>query len=129
MDSENLRLGMVVNSPSPHQVLLLDAIADLVDLKVVYAFEGNPSRSWGRPHTKADFDILPNHVLWNPAKACSWVEQQERNFWIIASIYTAARTHLLSWAVKHLGLPQVYYGEPPRPRSGILRVVRDLLLA
>ncbi|RMF09123.1 MAG: glycosyltransferase [Alphaproteobacteria bacterium] len=123
-----MKLGMVVNSPSPHQVALLDAISELVDLKVVYAFDRNPARTWGRPITKADSDVLPWNCWCSLWTTKSWLKAQGRDVWVLGSIYTSVRTQVVAHAVSELGLPLYYLGEPPRPRSGPRGWLRDKML-
>lgn len=126
-----LKLGMIVNSPSPHQKILLDSLfADPgVDLLLAYAYPANRARDWGAPLANGDTMLLPFRP--DPACArrlCRWVASADRDVWILGSVVTALRTQVMVSALRRSGRPWALLGEPPRPRTGWRAAIRDRLL-
>lgn len=127
-----LRLGLLCNSPSPHQVDLLNALGARpdVDVFVGYAFPGNPNRPWGRP--------VPSGLRWEvmPSGAAAtlrnrighWLDAQQRDVWIITSNYTAVRTHLVARHLHRRGICWAYMAEPPIPTAWWKEPVRRLIV-
>ena len=48
---QTMKLGIIVQCPSPHQKILLDRLFQVpgVDAVVAYAFPKSPNRNWGIP--------------------------------------------------------------------------------
>ena len=126
-----LRVGLLLNSPSPHQVDLLNAIGQRadVDARIGYVFSHNPSRSWGRPTPDLPWTNLPTsrwEILGGQLK--KWILSQPVDCWVLASIYSSPLTHYIARVLKRCQRPYVYMGEPPRPRSGIGGRIRHQML-
>jgi glycosyltransferase involved in cell wall biosynthesis len=126
-----MRLGVIVQCPSPHQKVLLDSLFRVpgVDLVCAYAFPANPRRTWGVPRADGPTTDVP----FQPGLGCyrrirDWIAEAACDVWVLGSVVTALRTHVLASALKSVGVPWAYLGEPPRPRSGWRRLVRDSLL-
>lgn len=125
------RLGIIVNSPSPHQKSLLDALVSLteIDVLVAYAFHSNPRRTWGVPKVAGESAMVPWQLGLRCAKRLTeWVRSEDCDVWILGSVFTALRTQLLVGALCNSGKPWAFLGEPPRPRTGWHGVIRDQLL-
>jgi glycosyltransferase involved in cell wall biosynthesis len=126
-----MKLGIVVQCPSPHQKVLLDSLFRVpgVDVVCAYAFPANPSRTWGVPRADGPTTDVP----FRPGPGCyrrirDWVAEAACDVWVLGSVVTALRTQLLASALNSAGVPWAFLGEPPRPRSGWRRLVRDSLL-
>jgi glycosyltransferase involved in cell wall biosynthesis len=126
-----MKLGIIVNSPSPHQKSLLDALVSLedVDVLIAYSFRRNPQRTWGVPKVIGKSVMVP----WKPGPGCighltDWIRSSACDVWILGSVFTALRTQALVSALGRAKKPWVFLGEPPRPRSGWRAVVRNRLL-
>ncbi len=126
-----MKIGLIVNSPSAHQVALLDALAgmDDIELLVVYAFAKNPARNWGVPVTQAEHAELPwKRGLSAFGSLKRWLKKFDCDVWILGSVITAARTHVVAKILSEMDSPLAFLGEPPRPRSGWRGQLRDSLL-
>lgn len=126
-----MKLGIIVNSPSPHQKSLLDALIsnEAIDVLVAYAFPSNPHRTWGVPKVDGKSVMVP----WQPGlrrtrRLADWVRSENCDVWILGSVFTALRTQLLVSVLSRSGKPWAFLGEPPRPRTGLRAVIRNLLL-
>lgn len=126
-----LRLGLLLQNPSAHQVDLLTALRERsdVDVFVGYAFGQDPGRSWGRPVPQLRWEVMPaGPVAYLSSRVGAWLDAKRRDVWIVASNYTALATHV---AVRHLcrmGACWGYLAEPPRRTSLPKRLVRRWLL-
>lgn len=126
-----MRIGVIVNSPSPHQKSLLDALVSHndVDVLVAYAFPSNPQRSWGIPKVAGKSVMVP----WKPGVSCvrrltDWIRSEDCDVWILGSVFTSMRTQALVSALGVVGRPWAFLGEPPRPRTGWHASIRNSLL-
>lgn len=122
---------MIVNSPSPHQKVLLDSLFAVprVDLVLAYAYPSNRARDWGAPLADGRTTLLP----FRPDLACirrlrDWVATARRDVWILGSVFTAIRTQVMASILRQHGRPWAFLGEPPRPRTGCRAVLRDTLM-
>lgn len=126
-----MRVGIIVNNPSPHQVSLLDALSDLdgVEVIVVYAHSRSPSRDWGAPKTQGECRELPWRLGFGLHRALKrWLTDLGCDVWVVGSVISSVRTHALLRALGAMNAPVAFLGEPPRPRSGLHGWVRDRLL-
>jgi glycosyltransferase involved in cell wall biosynthesis len=126
-----MKLGLVVQSPSPHQKILLDSLFDLLgnDLTLAYAFADNPGRTWGAPIADGPTTLLP----YRPDARCrsrlrDWVQSANCDVWVLGSTFTSLRTQFVADVLARSGRPWAFLGEPPRPRVGLHRLVRDHIL-
>jgi len=127
----NLKLGLVVHCPSPHQKPLLDSLCRVsgVDTLIAYAYPDSPNRNWGIARAEGRTVNVPRlFSLVAPGSLRAWLQQYDRNLWILGSSFTYARTQLLANAFESLDIPWIFLGEPPRPRSGLFGRARDLLV-
>jgi glycosyltransferase involved in cell wall biosynthesis len=126
-----LKLGIIVHCPSPHQKVMLDQLYSVPDTDVIvgYAYPNSPNRDWGT-HVAAGRTVFVPAVrgLSGGKKLREWVASLDRDVWVLTSAFTYRRSQALGTAFEQLGLPWVYGGEPPRPRSGPTAVVRDWML-
>jgi len=126
-----MKIGVIVQCPSPHQKVLLDSLYRIpgIDTVISYAFPSNPKRAWGVPLA----DCPTSHVPFVLGPGCyrklhNWITQAACDVWVLGSVITALRTQMLASVLESVGVPWAYLGEPPRPRTGLRRVARDLLL-
>lgn len=126
-----LKLGVIVHCPSPHQKILLDQLYRVPDTDVVvaYAYPTTPNRNWGTPIAEGRTVMVPEiNTLTGGKQLRDWLAGMDRDVWVLGSAFPYARTQALASALHRLGLPWAYLGEPPRPRTGLRAIVRDLLL-
>lgn len=126
-----MKLGVIVNSPSPHQKVLLDALLSLDDVEVLiaYSFPENPQRTWGIARVTGKSVAVP----WKPGPGCiaqltAWMQSAACDVWVLGSVFTALRTQALVSALGRIDKPWVFLGEPPRPRQGWRAAIRNRLL-
>ncbi|MEQ9408095.1 MAG: glycosyltransferase family 4 protein [Fuerstiella sp.] len=128
-----IRIGLILSSPSPHQVDLLNAIAmrSDVDAFIGYVRYQNPNRHWGRPTPKLPWENLPTRLM----QICAghlhqWVRARSADVWLLSSVYTSPATHLLAEILHRQSRPFAFLGEPPQPRTGLRAIVqRQLMLS
>ena len=126
-----MKIGVIVNSPSPHQKVLLDALVSLdhVEVLIAYSFAANPQRTWGTARVTGKSVVVP----WKPGPTCitqltEWMRSAACDVWVLGSVFTALRTQALVSALGRVDKPWVFLGEPPRPRQGWRAAVRNRLL-
>lgn len=126
-----IRIGLILSTPSPHQVDLLNAIAGRSDVNafIGYVKSHNPSRHWGRPTPDLPFAHMPS----SPLQMCTgqlhrWVRSQQADVWILSSVYTCAATHVIARILRSEGERFAFLGEPPQPRRGLRGAFRHLLM-
>lgn len=126
-----MKIGLILSSPSPHQVELIDVIAahPQVDVFVAYVRSHNPSRHWGRPVTAAKWENLPaslSDIL--AGRLHGWFRERSADIWLLSSVYTSAATHVIARLLQRRGEAFAFLGEPPQPRSGWRGVVQSVLM-
>lgn len=126
-----IRIGLLLSSPSPHQVELLNSIArrEDVDAFAGYVQSHNPSRHWGSPTPDLPWELLPTSWL----QLCKgdlreWIANHSADIWLLSSVYTSLATQLLARILKSQGESFAFLGEPPQPRSGLRAFVRHRLM-
>lgn len=126
-----MRIGLIVHSPSPHQKVLLDSLFQALgkDLVVAYALPKSPGRTWGAPVADGPTMLLPYRM----GPGCSrrlarWIDGAKCDVWVVGSTFTSRRTHVLADILTSTGRCWAFLGEPPRPRTGLRRMVRDYML-
>lgn len=130
-DATPLKLGMIVNSPSPHQKILLDSLCTLpgVDLLLAYAYPQNRAREWGAPKASGTTVLLPFRAdLACIRRLRAWLTAADRDVWVLGSVFTALRTQVVASELRRSGRPWAFLGEPPRPRTGWRAAIRDRLM-
>ena len=125
-----MKIGIIVNSPSPHQVSWLDALSDLDGVEVVvYAYPRSSSRDWGAPTTQGEHRELPWRQGFGLYRALKrWLTNLGCDVWVLGSVISSVRTHTVLRVLGAMSVPVAFLGEPPRPRSGLNGWVRDRLL-
>ncbi|MBE0622161.1 MAG: glycosyltransferase [Burkholderiales bacterium] len=132
-----IRVGVLMDHPSPHMAAFLDALAERTDLavQVVYFRPGAPERRWGDPagglpHRFATAAKQRSALLNAPA-VVSAMRSTRVDIWVVNAVYTALETWVCIGWLNAARLPWVYMNEPIRPRRGVdsmkLAVVRALL--
>lgn len=126
-----LRIGFILSSPSPHQVDLLNAVAQRndVDAFIGYVNRRNRSRHWGRPTPELPWENLPIRT-WEigTGRLHRWVQCSQADVWLLSSVYTSPVTQLLARILRKQGAPFTFLGEPPQPRTGLLGLVRHYMM-
>lgn len=126
-----LKIGLILSSPSPHQVEFLNAIAERSDVsaRIGYVQPANSSRHWGRPTPNLPWEDLPSgfrNVL--TGRLSAWIKSQTVDVWLLSSAYTHLTTHAAAWILKRQQQPYVFLGEPPRPSSGLKAGIQQLMV-
>jgi len=129
-----LRVGLLLDHPSPHMVALLDALGRREDctVQVVYCGQSAPGRRWGAPagslpYTFSSGTTLPVGLKLNPCLVRS-LNGVAANVWIVNIGYTSPSALLAVWWLRKSGIPWVYMGEPPRLRGRVLETLKAPLL-
>lgn len=129
-----LRIGILMDHPSPHMVSLIDALAALEDsaFEVIYCGESAPERSWGAPTGKLPHRILKgvglqNGFRFNPG-LLSALKGIRADVWILNSVYISASTLLAAWWLKRQGIPMAFMNEPVRKRGYRIARLRTIPL-
>jgi glycosyltransferase involved in cell wall biosynthesis/peptidoglycan/xylan/chitin deacetylase (PgdA/CDA1 family) len=130
-----LRIGLLLDHPSPHMVALLDALAERTDCvaKVVYCDKTAPGRSWGAPvgklpHSFTQGITLPGKLRLNPGITQA-LTSVKADIWVVNSCYTSPSTLLAAWWLTSSAIPWVYVNEPPQPRNLVVGGLRKPLLS
>lgn len=126
-----MRIGLLLNNPSPHQVDWLNALSKEknVDCFIGYVHESNPDRTWGVPKPDLPWSYLPtSFVSIFSGRLRQWLRNQKADIWVLSSVYTSPVVQYLAWQLQRMGCKTVFLGEPPRPNSGLKGTVQILLL-
>jgi glycosyltransferase involved in cell wall biosynthesis len=114
------KLLVVTHSPSPYQVELFDAVAGKpdVELRVVYLYGSDPSRSWSKRLPQHDHLVLESNARQRELK--TWEAEADL---LVANYYRHAYATKVINDRARKGSPWVFWGERPgfsRPRLGRL---------
>ncbi len=134
-DAMPLRIGILMDHPSPHMVLLLDALADRDDCSagVIYFGRISPNRRWGMPLGKLPYQFLKvvtfmtGGLRINPGLVRA-LRKMRVDVWIINTCYDSPSTLSAAWWLGRGSTPWVYMNEPPRPRNRMVSTLKFLLL-
>lgn len=126
-----MKIGLILSSPSPHQVELIDAIAahPQADVFVGYVNSHNPSRHWGRPVTAARWENLPatgGDIL--SGRLHAWFRERSADVWLLSSVYTSMATHVIARVLSQRQEAFAFLGEPPQPRTGWKGRIQSILM-
>lgn len=127
-----MKIGLILHNPSPHQVALLNALVDIVDepLKIGYMNAQNPSRQWGAPTPATDWTMVPAALPQIASgELVNWLIAQDRDVWVLSSIYTSVATHVIAYYLKKLQMPFWFMAEPPRPRPLPVSALQKMMLS
>ncbi len=128
-----LRIGILMDHPSPHMAALLDALAEKADAiaQVLYLGKTAPGRHWGAPAGSLPYRFLRGIPIpsvggrVNP-ELIRALKNTPVDVWVVNTIYTSPSTWLASWWLGRGSTPWVYMNEPPRPRNRILAAGKSL---
>jgi glycosyltransferase involved in cell wall biosynthesis len=126
-----MRIGLLLNNPSPHQVDWLNALSkeNNADCFIGYVHESNPDRTWGVPKPELPWSHLPTSLISIfSGRLKRWIHSQKADVWVLSSIYTSPVTQYLAWLLQRTGCKTVFMGEPPRPNVGLKGIIQFLLL-
>jgi glycosyltransferase involved in cell wall biosynthesis/peptidoglycan/xylan/chitin deacetylase (PgdA/CDA1 family) len=129
-----LRIGILMDHPSPHMVALLEAVAAREDctLEVVYCGKSSPQRDWesaaGRiSHQFIDGVTGPLSIRFNPG-ILRTINLLRTDIWIINTIYGSLTTLIAAAWLKSQGKLWIYMNEPVRPRPGLCGFLKEFPL-
>lgn len=129
-----VRIGILMDHPSPHMVALLEAVAERSDctLEVLYCGQSAPGRGWGAPAGRIPHQFVggftgPLGIRFNPGILRA-MHRLHIDVWIINTVYGSPTTLMAARWLHFRGQPWVYMNEPVRPRSGIQAFLKELPL-
>lgn len=130
-----LRIGILMDHPSPHMVALLDALAERDDCsaEVIYFGRISPNRRWAMPLGKLPYRFLRGETFMtgsfqiNPGLVHA-LQKMRVDVWIINTCYDSLSTLFTGWWLGRGTTPWVYMNEPPRPRNRMVSTLKSLLL-
>ena len=126
-----LKVGILMDHPSPHMTSLLDALAQNGDClaQVVYLANVAPDRSWGAPVGKLPYHFLKGGTrLGIQPGLFHELRKREVDVWVLNTVYTSPSTLLAAWWLSRRSIPWVFMNEPPRPRPFWFSTFKSFLL-
>ena len=120
-----LRIGLLIDHPSPHMVGLLDALAQHNDCsaQAVYLRPGAPERSWGDPAGRLPYRFAATRKdsarLLNVPAVLRAMAGVRGDVWVVNTCYTAPETWAAVAWLNAAGSSWVYMNEPLRPRGRV----------
>jgi glycosyltransferase involved in cell wall biosynthesis/peptidoglycan/xylan/chitin deacetylase (PgdA/CDA1 family) len=131
MSGAVLRVGLLMDHPSPHMVAFLDALARCSDcaVHVVYFRASAPERSWGAPPGALPYRIAVPTTNAPFAKVQAVLRAMaalRADIWVVNARYSAAETWFAIAWLNAMGHPWVYMNEPPRPRRLLWGALKDI---
>lgn len=130
-----LRIGMLMDHPSPHMVSLLEAVTSRNDctLEVLYCGRNAPGRNWGTPvgnipHQYSAGVAGPLGTRFNPGILRA-MNRLHTDIWVINTVYGSPTTLMAAQWLHFHDKPWVYMNEPVRPRPGFPATLRELPLS
>ncbi len=130
-----LRIGLLMDHPSPHMVAFLDALADRPDcaVEVLYCDRQAPGRGWGAPPGRLPYRFVSGVTLLNDFRInpniFSTIKKTRADIWVINTCYTSPTTLMVVEWLHQKRIPWVYMNEPPRPRQGALLAIKKHLIS
>lgn len=118
-----LRIGLVLDHPSPHMVSLLDALADRDDCtaEIIYLSDAPTNRNWGTPKGRLPYKIVSvsqqSNALTRASRLTRMIGQARIDVWVLNTVYTSLETWIASRKMCSVAIPWVYMNEPIRPRG------------
>src|SRR3990170_1583848 len=93
-----LRIGILMDHPSPHMVAFLDAIAERKDCaaKVIYCGKSSPTRKWGAPGGNLPYRFLGGITVSggfriNPGLIGA-LKKKRVDVWVVNTAYSSPST-------------------------------------
>lgn len=134
-DAASMRIGILLDHPSPHMAALLDALSAREDCAayVIYLDRAAPGRSWGAPVAELPHQFVsglnwPGGVRLNPG-ICHILKTTKVDIWVLYTCYNSPTTLLASWWLDRNRIPWVYVNEPPQPRGSLLTALKRPILS
>jgi glycosyltransferase involved in cell wall biosynthesis/peptidoglycan/xylan/chitin deacetylase (PgdA/CDA1 family) len=130
-----LRIGLLMDHPSPHMVALLDALAERPDcaIEVLYCNRKAPGRGWGAPLGHLPYCFISGVTLLNDFRInpniLGTMKKIRADIWVINTCYTSPTTLMAIGWLHQKRIPWIYMNEPPRPRQGALSAAKNPLIA
>ena len=122
-----LRVGIIMDHPSPHMVALLNALAthDECSAEVLYFGKDAPERHWGAPVGELPHRFLKGITLMKGGLRINTglipaLSQKDMDVWLLNTVYSCPSTLIAAWLLSRRSTPWVYMNEPPMPRNRIL---------
>jgi glycosyltransferase involved in cell wall biosynthesis/peptidoglycan/xylan/chitin deacetylase (PgdA/CDA1 family) len=119
-----LRIGIIMDHPSPHMVGLLNALAERDDCsaEVIYLGSNAPERRWEAPGSQLPHRFLKGLTLMRGGLRINVglihsLRQMRVDVWLLNSVYSSPSTLIAAWVLSRGSTPWVYMNEPPRPRN------------
>jgi glycosyltransferase involved in cell wall biosynthesis/peptidoglycan/xylan/chitin deacetylase (PgdA/CDA1 family) len=134
-DPASMRIGILLDHPSPHMTALLDALCaqEGCAAHVTYLDRASPGRNWGAPVAGLPHRFVrgfnwPGGVRLNPG-ICHILKTTKVDVWVLYTCYTSPTTLLAAWWLRRHGIPWVYVNEPPQPRDALLTSFRQPIVS
>jgi glycosyltransferase involved in cell wall biosynthesis/peptidoglycan/xylan/chitin deacetylase (PgdA/CDA1 family) len=129
-----LRIGFLMDHPSPHTSALLEAVAARSDctLEVVYCGRNSPGRNWESaaarvPHRFVDGITGPRSIRFNLG-IIRTMNRLRVDAWVLNTICNSPTTLMAAWWLRFSGKPWAFMNEPVRPRCKPYAWLKDLPL-
>jgi glycosyltransferase involved in cell wall biosynthesis/peptidoglycan/xylan/chitin deacetylase (PgdA/CDA1 family) len=128
-----LRVGIIMDHPSPHMVGLLNALAERDDCsaEVIYLGRNAPERRWEAPGSQLPHRFLKGLTLMRGGLRINVglihsLRQMRVDVWLLNSVYSSPSTLIAAWVLSRGSTPWIYMNEPPRPRNPIFSAFKLL---
>lgn len=129
-----LRVGFLMDHPSPHMAAFLEAVAARTDctLQVLYCAKSGAGRNWGSPagsvpHRFENGISLPLGIRFNPGILRTMLRLRA-DVWIVNTVYGSLTTWMAVWWLKRRRIPCAFMNEPVRPRRGLYALLKEIPL-
>jgi len=129
-----LRIGILMDHPSPHMVSLLDALGEREDCgaMVVYCGQSAPERGWGAPEGSLPFHFLKGLTISGGFRInfglIETLTRAQVDVWIVNTVYSSPSTLLAALWLGYSKIPWIYMNEPPRPRNKLASTLKSFPL-
>jgi glycosyltransferase involved in cell wall biosynthesis/peptidoglycan/xylan/chitin deacetylase (PgdA/CDA1 family) len=131
-DAMPLRIGILMDHPSPHMVSLLDALAERDDCsaEVIYLGQVAPKRRWGAPLGQLPYRFLRGVTFTTGGLQINSgiiraLKKMRVDVWLINTCYDSPSTLVAAWWLSRGSKPWVYMNEPPRPRNRLFSALKS----
>ena len=121
-----LRVGLLLDHPSPHMFGLLEALATRRDIvaRVLYLRCSDPERNWSTP-----FEPLPHTFVADSGGLGRSLVHPAVDVWVVGSVYTSLATWRAVRCIQaKLSIPWVYMNEPMRRRGYLVDWLKRLVV-
>jgi glycosyltransferase involved in cell wall biosynthesis/peptidoglycan/xylan/chitin deacetylase (PgdA/CDA1 family) len=129
-----LRIGLLMDHPSPHMVPFLDALAAREDcaVAVIYCGKHPIGRHWkalpgNAPHCYLNGISLPRGIRFNSGIVQS-MKRLRADVWVVNTVYTSPSTLVAARWLQAERKPWAYMNEPIRQRAGAISALKSVWL-